>query len=236
MTYQYKWPRADRGHGGMYSQNTPWSTEAWIGYQEEAALRYVNLVPANRRHTAIQAGGNIGIFPRVFAKHFKQVATFEPDPENWDCLLANVADCPNVTCVQAALMHRKGSAVMRHNDINCGASFIVPLDVANNIAPPVQGAVANPVQCVDLDQYGFLACDLLQLDVGVCELFALDGAIDTIYKHRPMIVLEINECQTRYGHTKDMVDDWMLEHSYAELKSQQHGSDHVYTYIERKIK
>lgn len=49
-----------------------------------------------QRRTCVQAGGHIGIYPRKLSKFFECVYTFEPEPENFSCLVLNTRGMPNV--------------------------------------------------------------------------------------------------------------------------------------------
>ena len=54
--------------------------------------QYLKHVPEDRRRVCVQAGGHVGIYAVALAEHFDRVYTFEPEPENWECLCANLEE------------------------------------------------------------------------------------------------------------------------------------------------
>src|SRR4029077_14552599 len=66
------------------------SSTAWDFVQEQIATHYAMALPTARRRTVVQAGGNIGIFPTIYADYFEEVHTFEPEKENQIALAFNV--------------------------------------------------------------------------------------------------------------------------------------------------
>ncbi|MFZ8899817.1 MAG: FkbM family methyltransferase, partial [Alphaproteobacteria bacterium] len=111
------------------------------------------------RSVCIQAGGNVGVFPKILAKSFNAVYTWEPDPENFTCLAMNCPE-PNIVKFNAALgshpdMIHVGSPNRQHNN-NCGAYQVL-------------GKGIYPTMLVD--DLALPACDLIYLDIEGFELF-----------------------------------------------------------------
>jgi FkbM family methyltransferase len=124
---------------------------------------------------AVQAGGNMGVWPAHLASCFTTVYTFEPDPLNFRCLCANVPE-ENVFKFNAGLGVLPVCLEMRRTD-NCGAHR---MDYER----------AGPVPLLRLDDFGLDGCDFLQLDIEGCELAALSGARDLVARCRPVIMVE----------------------------------------------
>lgn len=155
---------------------------------------------SNGRKVAIQAGGNVGLWPREFAKYFEQVYTFEPDHVNFRCLALNCT-APNVVKMQAALGSKHESISLARDLENCGAYF-------------VRGGGSIPVLCIDdlmLD-----ACDLIQLDIEGFELNALEGAVNTIKQHHPVIVVEDKGLSEKFGTKQGAIGRWLEQFGYSE--------------------
>lgn len=134
----------------------------------------------------IQAGGNVGIWPKALAAQFEQVVTFEPDEANYAALYENTKDVPNILRVHAGLGLYNARAGIDHIDpSNIGAHQIAPEGDAFEIVP--------------LDQYGYEDVDFLQLDVEGFEHFAVMGAEQTIRASWPVICLELKGLGKRYG-------------------------------------
>lgn len=154
---------------------------------------------------AVQAGGNVGLWPKEMAKHFETVHTFEPDALNFECLLKN---CPedNVFAYPYALGERSGKASLERLSYNCGAHFI-----KNGDEFPV----------VTIDSLILKNCDLIQLDVEGYELNALKGAKETIEKFHPVIMVEDKGLSNKYGSLMGDIEKWLAQFSY-EIHSSPH--------------
>jgi FkbM family methyltransferase len=166
----------------------------------EDLQQYIEMCPTKR--VAVQAGGNVGIWPKELSKHFERVHTFEPDPLNYECLRRNVSE-PNVTAHPTALGATAGTATISVDDSNCGASHILP--------------EAGTVTVVTVDEMNLDACDLIQLDVEGYELQALKGAEQTIRKHSPLIVLELKNLGRRYGNSDEETQGWLQRLGYEPI-------------------
>lgn len=145
----------------------------------ETFYKYVN-----KFDVAVQAGGNVGMFPAKMAEKFKTVYTFEPDAINFNCMAKNVMNL-NVIKFQAALGERHKLIELERNPENIGAHYI-------------KGCGAIPT--LRIDDLELLDCDFLMLDVEGSEIDALNGGIGTIMQHHPCIVVEDKGHQTRYGY------------------------------------
>ena len=125
--------------------------------------------------TAIQAGGNMGVWPWLLASRFQKVITAEPEPDCLRCLLENIKDLPNVAVVPYALGEFAGRGNIVYVPANMGAQF-------------VQAAPTGEVEITTIDRMGILDCDLIYLDIEGAEGPALRGAVDTIARCRPASV------------------------------------------------
>jgi FkbM family methyltransferase len=142
---------------------------------ECAAAMPVVLPLVKERRVCVQAGGNVGVYPLALAKVFDRVITFEPDEDNWLCLRKNVT-LPNVMIFECALGSEPGMCgVLRIDTDNCGSHKTLP-------------GTAIPVRTID--SLGLDQCDLIWLDIEGAEADAIKGAMATIEKFSPIIVLE----------------------------------------------
>jgi FkbM family methyltransferase len=181
---------------------------------------YVALCKEHR--TVIQAGGNVGIWPKELSRHFAHVFTFEPDSENFACLQRNVRE-ENVTMFEAGLGDIQGWASIARDPSNCGASALA------TISAKAQPKLPIPIMTIDgleLDDV-----DLLQLDVEGFELQALKGAAATIARCRPVIVVELKGLGTRFGYTDQDLDAWLKTLGYSRTHAAHR--DVVYQHTER---
>jgi FkbM family methyltransferase len=133
----------------------------------------------------VQAGGNIGIWPKRLAYDFETVSTFEPDPANYCALVENTKEIDNIVATSAALGDCASRAGIDHiNPQNIGAHQIKE---------------GNEFDVLTVDSFGWEDVDLLQLDVEGFEHFAILGAAETIQRSGPIIVLELKGLGKRYG-------------------------------------
>lgn len=157
------------------------------------AVRFVT-----RRNVCVQAGGNCGIWVVRFAELFGHVYTFEPDRDNYWCLERN-CQAPNVTMFNAALGHEPGAIRMEGQRDNCGALYIAP---------------GGEIPVMTIDSLSLEACDLIYLDIEGYEFLALQGAAQTIARHRPVIAIENKGLSERYGKTAQAVERFICTLGY----------------------
>jgi FkbM family methyltransferase len=161
-----------------------------------------------QRRTAVQAGGNIGLWPRRLARDFSQVVTFEPDTVSRECLVRNVPE--TVTVRREALGAAPGACAIRHRSL--GAHEVI------------EGADV-PVTTVDALALDDL--DLLQLDVEGYEWHALKGAEQTIARYHPLIQVELRGFTAQYGQSDAAVGHLLGSLGYR-VVSEQPGNDFVF--------
>lgn len=187
----------------------------WSGFQGSAsALKYnrrdLDSIAAvlefvDDRRVAVQAGGNLGIFPKALAGVFETVYTFEPAPDLFRMLVANAPE-PNIIKVQAALGARAqlvGVSRQRRDGKTDNHEGIT------HVAGP------GVLPTLRLDAFALPVCNLLYLDIEGYELFALEGAVDTILRCRPVLAVEINKSIGFVGHTADEVRDCIRALGYT---------------------
>ena len=164
-----------------------------FGWQDDIdeALKHVE-----KKRVCIQAGGNCGLWPIKLADHFVDVHTFEPDVDNFHCLSHNVTfhKKENVSTYNAALGEKNKRAALHRVEKNIGAHWIEPGDEFDMIA---------------IDTLGLQDVDLIMLDIEGYELKALEGAMNTIDRDRPVIVVEDKGLSNKYGSKKGQIEEWL---------------------------
>lgn len=134
------------------------------------------------KRTVIQAGGNCGIYPIYFARHFNKVMTFEPIADNFYCLCNNATQ-DNIYKYQSAIGN---------------STEPVKLEKVQNIGGyKVLGEGSVPQ--LTIDSFNLTDVDLIQLDVEGHEGYAIQGAANTIKKCRPVIMLETKSKNARHS-------------------------------------
>lgn len=173
------WPAADKAcHISIYRE-----------------LRHLNraLAMVTDWTTAVQAGGNVGVWPLYLAEHFGEVFTFEPDEANAECLALNLRDAINVRHRRAALGSEPTRCGVRSElSANCGAHFVE--------------YGAGDVEVTTIDGLDLPSCGILALDLEGAEAMALAGAVNTIRRCRPVIMVENKDHSRRYGVTGEELE------------------------------
>jgi FkbM family methyltransferase len=182
--------------------------------QTRHALKHVRSLEfaisrCRQRRTVVQAGGNVGLWPRRLAQSFRRVITFEPDAVSLECLRRNVPAV--VESVDAALGAQPGIISLQRESLG-----------SHHISH--EGA---SVQQVTLDSYAFTDVDLLQLDVEGYELQALLGAAETLDRCRPIVQIELRDFGARYGASDDAVRGLLSTFGYQQVSAQP-GNDFVF--------
>lgn len=149
------------------------------------------------RRQCVQAGGNVGVFPKVLAGHFATVYTAELDRANFDDMTANQLP-GNVRAFHAALGDKPGRA-------GCHKA---QLPISHYVE------AGNDVPMMAIDDWALEHCDLIALDVEGYEWPALKGAERTIERCRPLLVVETKGHGARYGYADAEMDAWLIARGY----------------------
>jgi len=158
----------------------------------------------------IQAGGNVGVWPRHLRKSFKRVLTFEPSIENFELMLKNLPGV-DVEMTFAALGERAGTCGIVLNPQNCGDDQTIP---------------GGDVPVIAIDDLN-VDPDLIYLDIQGDELSVLKGAVETIKRCYPVVGLEIDgHSMKRHGDPRP----FLLEFGYERV-----GREHQDELFARKL-
>ncbi len=194
-----KWPRDTRESQKIHAYRHLMALEFAIGLCEQ-------------KRTAIQAGGNIGLWPLRLSRDFQSVVTFEPEPHSYKCLVANTAAAHNIEVRKEALGENYKYCGIERRSL--GSHRIIE---------------GEGVSVIPLDSLAFNEVDLIQLDIEGYELHALRGAIDTIGRCHPVIQVEMRGFTEEYGESDDALIEFLEAGGYQEV-SRQSGADVVFQY------
>lgn len=128
---------------------------------------------------AVDAGAHVGFWSMHMAKRFQHVAAFEPILEHRECFALNVPDS-NVTVHTCALGGETGRVSLTIPDGSSGGTHI---------------SGDGDIEMRMLDSFGFNELDFLKIDVEGYELKVLQGAVETLKRCRPCVIVE------QKGHT-----------------------------------
>lgn len=161
---------------------------AWVGpkrdWEEGHYHKILHYVPENKRNVVVQAGGNQGMYPRLLSDLFKAVYTFEPDPVNFHCLVAN-CQRPNIIKMNAALSYK-------HEAVSISIDRFADWDTNYGVRDVVHQEDSY-IPTFMIDDLSLDQCDLIMLDTEGYELNILKGAVKTLEKFHPVIFAEFAE-------------------------------------------
>jgi FkbM family methyltransferase len=179
----------------------------------------LELVPG--RTAVVQAGGCLGVFPDHLAKRFKTAYVFEPGADLFPVMVEN-APAQNIVRFQAALGFRRGlvgtSRVRRDGKPNAHEGITHVVD-------------GGTVPTLLIDDLALPVLDLIYLDVEGGEYLALQGATETIWRCRPVIVVEMNKNLGYVGVLESEIVGFLESHGYRHALSA--GSDRAFVPVER---
>lgn len=169
------------------------------------------LAHLDRRRQCVQAGACVGVFPKALAAHFAEVYTAELAPDNFACLLKNGMPA-NVHAFGAALGEAPGRTGMQRER----------LPISHYVA------AGNDIPVLAIDGWNLPSCDLIALDVEGYEWPALKGAVETIERCHPLLVIETKGHGQRFGYTDAQMAEWITERGYRIVERV--GRDNVWKY------
>lgn len=164
-------------------------------HDRDSALAHVSVLDeaialCPQHQTAVQAGGNVGLWPRRLAEVFQRVITFEPHTESRECLTVNVPESVEVHTEALGMFASRG----RMQSHKLGQHTLESGD---------------EVSIIPLDALHLTDVDLMQFDIEGYEWFALYGAVDTIRRCSPVIQVELKRHGARYGMTDTQVETFL---------------------------
>ena len=172
-----------------------------------------NMIPNHR--AVIQAGGHCGLYPYQYSSLFENVYTFEPEYKNYNCLVTNLKDCQNTVTYNLGLGNKLEKMGIKLDRKNSGKHMITDTS-------------ENAVSIITIDSLNLSDVDLIHLDLEGYELFALQGAIETIKRYKPLIVLETNDLCNEFGYTINELESWIYSVGYK--KTKEWADDCAYEY------
>ena len=169
----------------------------------------------NPESFVLDIGANIGTHTIGIAPHVKRVTAFEPDPDNFDLLVKNVATtmCKNVTPVPAAASDVLGQV---------GTAF----DYGKTRVTTTGEIPASPIDMIK----GLPRIDFVKIDVEGMELKVLNGMRQTIASYKPQMLIEMQD-PTTYAKTYDFLNGfgyniyWLPVRTYTEFNHKNNTED-----------
>jgi len=202
----------------------------WKGMNETKEIPQIFAKYADKKRVIVQAGGNCGFYIKQYAELFDTVYTFEPDYINFLCLCLNVQS-PNVFKYQACLGDKRQlNSLTNYRELCDTGNMHITSETAVYDFPEYVEKTKATVPTMFIDDLALDICDMIQLDVEGYELFALKGAINTIKKCRPVIIIEYtgdNGHTSKYNYKSSELDEFIISLNYKFLEKAP-NNDRVY--------
>lgn len=152
-------------------------------YEHEILDYLVQNYPKHRR--IIDVGANIGNHTVFFGKYLEcdTIVAFEPEAKNYALLLKNleVNKLTNVIPIMGALSNKNGPIGLFPHSTNYGAHQV------HSDFDPATDQVVNAYM---LDNFMYVDVTLMKIDIEYHEPQMLAGAIGTIKRCKPLILIE----------------------------------------------
>jgi FkbM family methyltransferase len=143
---------------------------------------------------AVDIGAHVGLWSYFMVQDFDSVDAFEPMLEHCQCLLTNVTS-PKLTLHHVALGDYRGHVRMQQQPGHSGGTFVSQQDEGELV-------IMRP-----LDSYALTEVDLIKIDVEGYERPIIEGALSTILRERPVIIVEqVGNLSQRYGYPHTAVE------------------------------
>lgn len=214
-----------------------WSKEK--GDYQDYLIPYL-LQSVKEKKVALDIGACYGAVSHGLAKEFETVHAFEINPEFIEPLQKNLEDCDNVIIHNVGLGETNRKVKYQHK-ITGGRSRVY---LKNGVLSknfdrewirkfedehPFEHKKYMELEVKKLDDYEFDRVDLIKIDVEFMEPLVIFGALETIKKHRPVIVSEsILDFQK-------VIICFLLEDCLGYVRRQSKNSDHTWVPSEKEL-
>ena len=194
--------------------------EHWNDYHSKTYFKYVK-----NYDTVVTGGTNCGMYARFYAKRFKHVYAFEPEPVAFTCMVNNTP-YDHVIKLNCAIGHGNGIVgIQRVSQDDPGSDN---LNIGMNVLQPPSEQFQIPM--LSIDSLNLMNCDLIALDVEGFEMHAIEGAKNTIEKYRPTIIAERFNAPEHQRYMKDLGYDYVAQSFLDSIYVSNGGNNSTFSY------
>lgn len=145
-------------------------------YQRHKYLALLDLLPADRRRVFVDVGAHVGLWSMQAECDFAQVIAFEPVALHAEIFPHNVRGRqPRVRLHRVALGVEAGRVSLGSHGASTGDTHVTG---------------DGDIPMVTLDAYDLQTVDAMKIDVEGFELPVVRGAVETLLRCRPLVVIE----------------------------------------------
>ena len=163
-----------------------------MGRRFEPAMVRLFETLVKKDHQVLDVGANIGFTAILFGERCRSVHAFEPSPTTFDLLKLNLA----ASGLKNVVLHNLG---LGESEIDSQITYLEHFRAGGTVANKIEisdGYVMEPVKIARLDQriqsLGISKLDFIKIDVEGYERSVLLGAKETLAKHKPVVLSELN--------------------------------------------
>jgi FkbM family methyltransferase len=208
-----------------------WSIEK--GDYQDYIVPYLHQYVKEKK-VALDIGANYGAVSHGLAKEFETVHAFEINPEFIEPLQKNLEGCDNVIIHNVGLGEANRKVKYDHKSSGGRSRVYLKSDgaLSKNLGwiRKFENKHGHLEHCKDmelevkkLDDYEFDRVDLIKIDVECMEPLVIFGALETIKKHKPVIVSE-----ALVDFQKDLLC-FLLQDCLGYVRQQSKNRDHTWT-------
>ena len=156
--------------------------------------------------SALDIGAHVGAVSVYLSRKFEQVFAFEAVPSTFEYLRRNTAELANVTALNVAAGPAAGEVYFSHYPRHGQLSHVdggIAVEKTSRIGPV-------PVQTID--SMNLADVSFIKIDTEGFELPVIEGAVETIKRCRPLILVEQNgNEEAHFGRPRDEATDFLLK-------------------------
>jgi FkbM family methyltransferase len=177
----------------------------------DMAMAYV---PSNRRRRCVDIGAHIGLWTYYLVDLFETIECFEPVELHQRCWERNIWDAdisPEKARLWKNALGDKGDVVQM--DIQADSSGDAHIATEKKVGHgKAEIQTLEIIYMTRLDQFGWDDVDFIKIDVEGTERAVVQGAIETIARCKPVILVEQKgNDKLFYGQERDAARIWLEE-------------------------
>lgn len=180
-----------------------------------------------KKTIAIDVGANIGLYSYALSRHCQKVHAFEVMAST--CQPLDELSASNIDVHHIGLSNHAGKVKLFTPVHETGLELSGWASLSQSNFPDAVSEIETLVQVATLDSYFFDECCFLKIDVEGHELEVLEGAVETIKRTQPRILVEVKQDNLR------IIDLFLGRLGYRRLSVQHlinhRGSDQNFYYV-----
>lgn len=173
----------------------PFTLWLYLNFEDaEAELIHLGKI-VSRGGVAIDVGANIGLYSLSLARYCKKVYAFEINPETSRIL--KDSKNPKIEIINSGLSNIGADAILYTPVQPNGLVLIGWASLQPGNCPGISDHKETQVNLRTLDSFGIQECEFLKIDVEGHEIEVLQGAMETLRRTRPVILVEVRDGNAR---------------------------------------